>query len=321
MRVLAHVHTFNDEDVIDRSLQALLAQTFPVAEILLVDNASTDGTLRRVLPQQVTVKRHQRNLGTSGAVVTGFSYAIEHGFDWIWVFDADTAPRANALERLFALYQSFSPQQREQTWRLASLPVDMATQACNHGCRFGWFGVHRLQPPPDGLHYECDGAIWSGSLFKVATLRAMGLPSPDYVLDMGEFAYSYQGKQCGYRMFVNQASVVDHNIGGTPGLSFERHRVGFLEFSFRELSPIRCYYMTRNCLYFGLYVYQKQFLRSAAIVAALRMIKLTGSFLLRFRSRSPQLAACLRGMRDGLSKNMHRRYQDEDPGAHPHLQQ
>jgi GT2 family glycosyltransferase len=155
----------------------------------------------------------------------------------------------------------------------------------------------------------------------VEALKAIGLPTPDYVLDMGEFAYSYHGKQCGYRMFVDQASVVEHNIGGEPGLSFARYRIGVLEFKLRELSPIRCYYMTRNCLYFGLYVYKDQFLLSAAIVAALRMIKLTGSYLLRFRSRSPQLAACLRGIRDGLSKQMHRRYRDEDSRAHSYLQQ
>jgi glycosyltransferase involved in cell wall biosynthesis len=44
MRVLAHIHTFNDVDVIDRTIDAVRRQTRPVDGILIVDNASRDGT-------------------------------------------------------------------------------------------------------------------------------------------------------------------------------------------------------------------------------------------------------------------------------------
>ncbi len=76
MKILGHIHTFNDEEVIDLSLQALLDQTYPLDEIVLVDNASTDGTLQRNFPSKVTIIRHTENLGTSGAVATGLQYGI-----------------------------------------------------------------------------------------------------------------------------------------------------------------------------------------------------------------------------------------------------
>jgi len=47
MRVLAHIHTFNDADIIDRTIESVQRQTRPVDGILVVDNASTDGTLDR----------------------------------------------------------------------------------------------------------------------------------------------------------------------------------------------------------------------------------------------------------------------------------
>ena len=47
MRVLAHIHTFNDADIIDGTIEAVRQQTRPVDGILVVDNASTDGTLAR----------------------------------------------------------------------------------------------------------------------------------------------------------------------------------------------------------------------------------------------------------------------------------
>ena len=38
MRILGHIHTFNDEEIIDRSLRALLDQTYPVEEIVTEKN-------------------------------------------------------------------------------------------------------------------------------------------------------------------------------------------------------------------------------------------------------------------------------------------
>src|SRR4051794_27424981 len=104
MRVLAHIHTFNDADIIDRALDAVQNQTRPVDAVLLVDNASTDGTLDRVFPECVTVIHNPDNFGTSGAVRIGLSYALEHGFDWMWILDADSIPEPDALEKMLELY-------------------------------------------------------------------------------------------------------------------------------------------------------------------------------------------------------------------------
>ena len=67
MRVLAHIHTFNDADIIDGTIEAVRYQTRPVDGILVVDNAST--TARWIDPRCARrVLRHPENRGTSGAV-------------------------------------------------------------------------------------------------------------------------------------------------------------------------------------------------------------------------------------------------------------
>src|SRR5690349_11937846 len=106
MRVLAHVHTFNDADIIDRTIEAVRRQTRPVDGILVVDNASTDATLEQPSVKYASVLRHAENLGTSGAVHSGFRFALEHHYDWIWLFDADSVPEADALQKLLELYDS-----------------------------------------------------------------------------------------------------------------------------------------------------------------------------------------------------------------------
>ena len=97
MRVLAHIHTFNDADIIGGTLDAVQHQTRPPDAILIVDNASTDKTLDRTFPEQVCVIRNAANLGTSGAVRIGFGHALAGGFDWMWILDADSVPEPEAL--------------------------------------------------------------------------------------------------------------------------------------------------------------------------------------------------------------------------------
>jgi glycosyltransferase involved in cell wall biosynthesis len=69
MRVSAHIHKFNDADIIERAVEAVRRQIRQPDAIIIVDNASTDATLGRTVPEQVTVIRHPANLGTGGAIL------------------------------------------------------------------------------------------------------------------------------------------------------------------------------------------------------------------------------------------------------------
>lgn len=307
MRILGHIHTFNDEDVISRSMKALLDQTHALDEILIVDNASTDGTLDRTFPEIVTVVRHPENLGTSGAVVTGFQYALDHRYDWIWVFDADSAPRQDALARLLVLYDSLPPSVQEATRLLASLPMDCTTKTPYHGVVFDRDGFHQLRVEGDEEYYEFDGGMWTGSLFKVDAVRKIGLPSSDYVLDWGEYEYGYKGKRAHLKAFMHLRSIVDHNIGGRTSLVLATGRLGPLSFPTIEFPAIRCYYFVRNTLYFWLHEYRPFCLRRS--ISTFRETALfTLNFMTRPIARRTEWIACLMGMRDGILKNMGRRY-------------
>jgi GT2 family glycosyltransferase len=300
MRILGHIHTFNDEDVIDRSLGALLDQTYPLDEVLIVDNASTDSTLERSFPNNVTVIRHPENRGTSGAVVTGFQYAIDKEYDWIWVFDADSAPRKDALEKLVRLYLGFAPEIQTQTRLLASIaaPADSNRTKVLEG-----YGMRDIVPGPSRDYYEFDLGNWSGCLFKVEDIKRIGLPNADYVLDYGELEYGYRGKRLGLRAFMHQSSILDHDIGG-PAVRWIIHSIGPLSYSVFLIPPIRCYYSVRNWIYFWLYEYHLLSFTQSSWWP--RWI--IGNFLrspIRYRL---QLWASLRGLWDGLFKNMHHRY-------------
>src|SRR5262249_1302739 len=166
----------NDADVVEGTIRALGAQTYPIPEIVLVDNASSDGTLDRVSQSNVTTIRNKKNLGTSGAVAIGMEYAIAHGYDWIYILDADSAPEPAAVENLIRCYERLSPDLQASTWWLSSLLKEEVSGYVHHACEFTPRGIEMLSPPPEPSHYRCHTNMWSGSLYRLDAVRAVGLP-------------------------------------------------------------------------------------------------------------------------------------------------
>jgi rhamnopyranosyl-N-acetylglucosaminyl-diphospho-decaprenol beta-1,3/1,4-galactofuranosyltransferase len=103
-RVCAVVVTYNRKDLLRECLTALESQTRPVDRVLVIDNASTDGTPDVVRGEHPSVEyvRLPENRGGAGGFHEGTRRAYEDGFDWLWLMDDDTIPTDTALEELLA---------------------------------------------------------------------------------------------------------------------------------------------------------------------------------------------------------------------------
>ena len=307
MRVLAHVHTFNDADIIDRTIESLLQQTRPVDGIVLVDNASKDDTLEQPLVRHTTVVQHRDNQGTSGAVATGLEYGLDQGYDWVWVFDADSTPEPDALEKLLELYDSWPPERQEETAFLACLPYNVEDNVPRHGGVFLKTGFYPVTPEPGQRAYLCHATIWSGILFRTAAVRDAGVPNRDYQLDWGEIEYGYRLMKAGYKCYIDQQSVLHHNVRGYTSLRWSEVKFGPIRFKLFEFAPIRCYYMCRNTLYFMLYEMKENrldiFFRQGIFT-----FLFAARFMLRPRRQARQIGACLRGIWNGATGNIAARF-------------
>jgi GT2 family glycosyltransferase len=307
MRILAHVHTMNDAAVIEQALEGLRRQTRPPDAILIVDNASIDGTLGRTFPETVTIIRNPENLGTSGAVRTGLAHALEHGFDWAWLFDADSVPEPEALEKLLAFFEHLPPEKREQVCFLAGPSLTATGEIKEQPIRLERRGMQFVPIASLEGFTWCDCVLWSGSLYRMAAVARIGLPTADYVLDIAELEYGYRARQLGFTSYIVHNSLIHHDVGRDAGAAHRRFRLGPMSLRLYEVSPHRCYYSARNAIYFWLYQ-SKPRRMIVALRAVVRAFVFALSFAVRPFSHWPQLTASIRGIWDGLTGHMERRY-------------
>jgi GT2 family glycosyltransferase len=308
MRILGHIHTYNDEEVIDQSLEALFTQSHPVDGVIVVDNGSSDGTLSRCAAHNINPIRHEKNLGTSGAVVSGMRYAISHGYDWIWILDADSVPHKHALKNLVDFYSTLPPSTQCNTWLLGTLPIEKNSTRRYHGFTFTTHGFREIAPRNNQQSYQCDAIMWTGSLYKISAIKTLGLPNPNFMLDIGEFEYGYRGKSHGFLAFVHQPSTLVHNIGGSASSRLTHYRIGPCTIRLMELPPIRCYYLIRNLFIFWIYQYKPRTILTTAY-CIFKIGKTTMNFALRPVSHWPELSACLKGLFDGLRNDLKSRHE------------
>src|SRR5712692_2771708 len=302
MKVLVEVACFNASDIVGTAINALMQQTLSVGEVLVVDNASTDGTAELTYPKFVTVLRNPLNLGICGAVVTGLEYARTHGYSWLWVLDADSRPRPYAFELLTRLVNARGPGAAREIGVVAS---------SNYLVNLGKFDYGRVLTPggprlprllKDCDYVECDSVIWSGALINLAVVEQVGLPRvgthghwEDFSQDYGDTEYSYRIRNAGYAILVHRNSVIDHHLGR------EAHRriLGH-DYYAADHPAFRRYLHFRNLVFFWLRIYRRRNWPMLLVWFGYRMSAMFAEILFLERDLGPKIKACLFGIRDGL---------------------
>lgn len=208
-RVVAVVVAYNRRALLTETLTALAAQTLQASSVVVVDNASTDGSGDLVAERfpWARLVRLDRNTGGAGGFAAGLAIALtESDPDWVWLMDDDTVPTPSALAELV-------------------LAANATPGVVVAGSRVVWTdGLdHPMNTPrrkPFARAAERRAAAARGAipvrsssfvsmLVAAPRARAVGLPVADYFIWNDDFEYSTRLLR-GRRGIAVPASVVVH---------------------------------------------------------------------------------------------------------------
>jgi rhamnopyranosyl-N-acetylglucosaminyl-diphospho-decaprenol beta-1,3/1,4-galactofuranosyltransferase len=193
-RVLAVVVTYNRRELLLEALAAVQAQTRPADAVIVVDNASTDGTGAAVRGQYPSVHLAElaSNTGGAGGFAAGIALALDQSADLVWLMDDDTVPEPDALRALLDARKRYPAY-------LSSPPALLASRVVWTDGRAHPMNTPRAKPFAGRAEHEAAAAagcvpIRSASFVSIlvdaGVCRERGLPQAGYFLWNDDFEFT-----------------------------------------------------------------------------------------------------------------------------------
>ena len=110
-KVTVIIPNYNGLKFMEPCFAALERQNYRDFDILVVDNASTDGTaqaLKQMPSPRLFYRNTGENLGGAGGFHFGMRWAVEEGYDYVWIMDDDSLPQPRALAELWAAHEQLN---------------------------------------------------------------------------------------------------------------------------------------------------------------------------------------------------------------------
>lgn len=180
-KITAVVVTFNRLNCLKKVVESLKDQTYPLLQIVIVNNGSTDGTQEWLDIQSNLHIIHQKNTGGAGGFYRGIQEALNFDNDWIWCMDDDVYPRTDCLEKLL----TFS--------KMEKVGILCPQRIQNDKIFISEFKSLNLSNPFRKLHQqalslddlrsgnpvEIEGMVFEGPLLKREVVNKIGLPTKE----------------------------------------------------------------------------------------------------------------------------------------------
>lgn len=246
--IAAVVVTCDRLPLLKENIECLRRQSRRPDRIIVVNNASADGTAEWLGQQGDLQVITQANTGSAGGQHTGIRAACDGGADWVWCMDDDCLPEAAALEEL----ERCAAQQPAKNFGFLASKVlwsDRSPHRMNlpgyffNKHKWNFIGAERFNA---GVH-SIDVCSFVSCLFNAAAIARVGLPNSDMFIWYDDLEYTLRFR--GFENYYVAASVVVHNTNAnaSPGLS----TVGG-PFNAKKYYGLRNFYFvyrTRNVVY------------------------------------------------------------------------
>lgn len=215
-KVIAVVVTYNRKELLKECINALLQQDYYNCDILIVDNASTDGTKEFIVDELQNNKVHYVNTGANLGGAGGFNYgmkkACELGCDFIWVMDDDCIVHKDSLTELI----NADKELKEDYGFLSSKVLWKDNSICKMNIQKRKFSKWLKDFETNKQNIAMASFV---SLFlKTTIVEEMGLPIKDFFIWTDDWEYTRRISRK-YNCYYISKSIVTHKSKQNEGAS------------------------------------------------------------------------------------------------------
>ena len=231
-RVVAVVVTYNRQELLPVTLKGIASGDQLPAAVVVINNASTDGTaeylenLEYSLP--VDIVNLSKNLGGAGGFTVGIDRAlVRHKADLVWVMDDDTEPTESTLSEAVKAWSNYRGAHGEHPAFVASKVEwtdgrdhPMNTMRTKFGASAAEFSRARVV----GAR-PIRSASFVSVMMDAAVMRREGLPIADFFIWNDDFEYTTRLAHGRDAIATSQSVVIHHtksagNTDFNPGPRF-----------------------------------------------------------------------------------------------------
>lgn len=223
-RVLVIILTWNARTETGSCVESVLQLDHDRFDVLVIDNASEDGTveaLQQRFGDRILLLRNSSNLLFAGGMNVGLRRGLEQGYDAVLMLNNDVVVHPAMLRELLAVLRTsediaavgpkiYYREPDDVLWCVGGEMNLWTGWPRHHGLR------RRDAPEFDGLR-DVDYLTGAGILFRRAALERVGLLDTGYAMYAEDVDWAFRARRLGYRLVVVPQARMWHAVSAAAG--------------------------------------------------------------------------------------------------------
>lgn len=243
-KVIAVIVTYNRKELLKECIEAILSQNYNNCNILVVDNASTDGTKEYIGSLLKNDRVIYRNTGSNLGGAGGFNYGIKEaymiGCDFVWLMDDDTIVFKDSLQELIeasnVLDDEFGFLASTVVWKdktpciMNKQDIEKGWYKSSHFLKYGILNIKR--------------STFVSMLVPTKVINNVGLPIKEFFIWGDDMEYTNRISKK-YKCYLAGKSQVLHKIKDNNGSNISKEngdRLSRYRYAYRN----ECYIARQN---------------------------------------------------------------------------
>jgi len=237
-KIAAVVVTYNRLELLKQCVESLKKQTVP-CDILLVNNNSTDTTEEWATSvsqenNKIKYRNTGANIGGAGGFNFGMRWAVEAGYEFVWLMDDDCLLYEDSLQELLEAHEKLDGR---YGW-LASAVLWKDGSACMmNRQKLEENFYEQMELIRFGL-VRAKQATFVSLFLRAETIKQVGLPIKEFFIWGDDIEYTRRiAVRCGMPCFLAGKSQVLHMMGSNSGSSIAtdgKERIERYNYAFRN---------------------------------------------------------------------------------------